>query len=106
MGKNDSNKQHRGGGTFTRTTYSSSVDGMKEFIFDCGGCKDVAKFNETQKELSNYILRSSEKGGPDVSVSKAISDLKTEDMTPTAPTENEDKLQGLTKDVWMDNYRT
>ena len=56
MGKSNPTKQRHGGGTFTKTTYSSGVDGMKDFVFDCGGYKDAAKFNETQKELSNYIL--------------------------------------------------
>ena len=104
MGKSDSNKQRHGGRTFTKTTYSSGVDGMKEFVFDCSGYKDAAKFNETQKDLSNYILWSSEKGGPDMA--KAIRQLKTEDMTPVAPTTEEEKLLGLAKDVWMDNYWT
>ena len=76
---------------------------MKEFTFGCGGYKDAAKFNKTQKELSNYILQSSEMGRPDVA--KAIRDLKIEDMTPTARTKDENKLQGLTKDVWMDDYQ-
>ena len=56
MGKSDPIKQHCGDGTFTKTTYSLGIDVMKEFVFDCGGYKDAAKFNETQKELSNYIL--------------------------------------------------
>ena len=104
MGKSDPIKQRCGGGTFTKTTYSSGVNGMKDFFFDCGGYKDAAKFNETQKELSSYILRSPEKGGLDVA--KAICNLKTEDTMPVAPTEDENKLLGLAKDVWMDNYRT
>ena len=63
---------------------------------------DIAKFNETQNELSNYIIRSSEKGGPDVV--KAICDLKTEDIMLTVPTETEKTLPGIEKDVWMDDY--
>ena len=55
MGKNDRSRQYRGGGTITKT-YSSGVDEMKEHIFDCGRHKDAARFNETQKELSNYII--------------------------------------------------
>ena len=47
MGKSDPIKQRHGSGIFTKTTYSSGVDGMKEFVFDCGGYKDAAKFNET-----------------------------------------------------------
>ena len=105
MGRSNPSKQCRGGGTFTKPTYSLGLDGMKEFVFDCGGYKDAAKFNETQKELSNYILQSSEKGGPDVAKAICHCHLKTKDMTPVAPTMEEEKLTGLAKDVWMDNYR-
>ena len=47
-------------------TYLPDVDGTKEHIFDCSRYKDAARFTVTQKELSNYTLQSSEKGGPDV----------------------------------------
>ena len=97
MGKSDPIKQRCGGGTFTKTSYSLGVDGMKDFVFDCGGYKDAAKFNKTQKELSKYILRSSEKGGTDVA--KEICNLKTKDMTPVAPTEEKEKLLRLAKDI-------
>ena len=70
---------------------------MKEHISDCGGYRDAAKFNQTQKDISNCILQSSEKGGSDVA--KAIRDLKTKDMTPTAPTDTEKGLGGLENDV-------
>ena len=88
MEKNDSNKQSRGGGMFTKKTYSLGIDGMKEFIFDYSRYKGAAKFNKTQKELLNYNLQSSEKGGPNVV--KVVRDLKTKDMTPTAPTKDKD----------------
>ena len=78
-------------------TYSPGVDGMKEHIFNCVGYKDAVKFNETQKELSNYIIRSSEKGGPDVA--NAIRDLETKDMMRTAPTNTDTQLTGIDKDV-------
>ena len=77
---------------------------MKEHIFDCGGYNGTARFNKTQNELSNFILQSSEKGGSDVA--KAICDLNTEDMTPTAPTDTEKAHSGLEKDVWMNDYQT
>ena len=64
MGKNDHSRPRRGGGTIAKM-YSLGVGGAKEHIFDCGGHKDAARFNETHRELSKYILQSSEKGGPD-----------------------------------------
>ena len=48
-------------------THSSAVDGTKKYIFNCGGYKDPARFNETQKEYSNYLIRRLEKGWPDIS---------------------------------------
>ena len=92
MGKNDFSKQRCGDETTTKS-YSSGVDGMKEHIFDCVGYKDAAKFNETQNELSNYILQSSEKGRLDVV--NVIRDLKTKDTTPTAPTKTEKALRRM-----------
>ena len=103
MGKNDSSKQYSGDGT-TTTMYSSGVDGIKEHIFDFGGYKDAANFSKTQNEFLNRILRSSEKGGSDVA--KAIHDLKTASMTQIVPTNSENVLAGLKKDVWMDDHRT
>ena len=102
MGKSDPVKQRRGGGTFTKKTYSSGIDGMKDFVFDYGGYKDAAKFNKNQKELSNYVLQSSEKGRLDIA--KAIHNLKNKDMMMVAPTVEEEKLLGLAKDLWMDDY--
>ena len=84
-------------------TYSSGVDGIKEYIFDCGRYKNTSRFNETQKELSNYTLQSSEKGGPDVA--KIVHTLQKEDLKPAKPTDVDKQLTGLKKDVWMDNYQ-
>ena len=102
MGKKDANRQRRGGRTFTKTSYSLGVDGMKDCVFNSGGYKDAAKFNKNQKELSNYVLQSSEKGRLDIA--KAIHNLKNKDMMTVAPTVEEEKLLGLAKDLWMDDY--
>ena len=96
MGKNDCSKASCGGRTITKT-YSLGVDGMKEHIFDCSGYNDTARFNKTQKELSNYIIRSSEKGGPDVA--KMVRTLQSEDLMPAKPSKEENKLIVLKKDV-------
>ena len=101
MGKNNHIKQRRGGRTNTKT-YPSGVDGMKEHIFNCGEYKDTARFNETQKEFSNYILQSSEKSRSDVA--KTVHILQSEDLKPTKPSEEDNKLTGLEKDVWA-NYQ-
>ena len=85
-------------------TYSSGVDGMKDHIFDCSGYKDSARLTKTQRELSNYILRSSEKG--ELDIAKTVSTLKTESLKPTAPSKEAKLLGGIEKDVWMDNYQT
>ena len=88
----------------TTKTYSSGVDEMKEHIFDCGRHKDAARFNETQKELSNYIIWSSEKGGPDIA--KTVRTLQLEDLMPGKPTKDDKLLAGLKKDVWLDKYQS
>ena len=77
---------------------------MKEHIFNCGRYKDAAKSNKTQKELSNYNLRSSEKGRPDVA--KSIRNLNTEDLTPTAPSKADKQFASIKKNVWIVNYFT
>ena len=101
MGKNNQGRPRHGGGTIAKT-YSSGVNGMKEHIFDCGGHKDTARFNETQEKISNCIIWSSEKGGPDVT--KTVHTLQLEDLMPVKPSEEEKNLAGLEKDVWMDKY--
>ena len=78
-------------------TYSSGVDGIKEYIFDCGRYKNTSRFNETQKELLNCTPQSSEKGGPDVV--KVVQNLKTKDPKPTVPLEAAKQLAGIEKNV-------
>ena len=77
---------------------------MKERIFNCGRYKDAAKSNKTQKELSNYTLRSSEKSRLDVA--KSIRNLNTKDLMPTAPSKADKQFASIKKDVWIVNYRT
>ena len=39
-------------------------------------------------------------------MAKVIRNLNIEEMMSVAPTEDENKLIGLAKDVWMDDYQT
>ena len=59
-------------------------------------------FNETQKELSNYILQSSEEDG--MNVAKIAHTLKLDDTKLGKPSTIDTTLTGLEKDTWLENW--
>ena len=62
----------------SETDFKFSISEMKTHVFDCGGAKDAAKYDDARKELASHCQQTFEHGGN--AIAKSVRDLKKPDI--------------------------
>ena len=78
---------------------------MEDHVFDIGSNRDPAQFTETQKALSNYVIREVKHGGNDLG--SAILKLELPDIAPRTMLSSTDfdAMHAIEQKIWYSEYQ-